>query len=153
MEIVDKVIPDQKLAVINYKGPIEDMDVLIAKLMGWVEAEDVETNGDPFIIYYSPRSSINEEETVFDVGVPIEGDPDGTDLIKIVDMFEHTVLSGLHEGNHDNILKSYEKMVDIAQKENFDIIGSPKEVLIKSSYDVDNDSELITEIQLPIIKM
>ncbi|MDL2246796.1 GyrI-like domain-containing protein [Methanobrevibacter sp. OttesenSCG-928-K11] len=153
MEIVDKVIPDQKLAVINYKGPIVDMDVLIAKLMGWVEAENVKTDGDPFIIYYSPRSSIDEEETVYDIGVPIEGDPDGTDLIKIVDMLEHNVLSGRHEGNQDNILKSYEKMVDMAQKNNFDIIGSPKEVLIKSRYDVDSDDELITEIQLPIIKM
>ena len=31
-----KIIPDQKLAVINYKGPIEDLDILVSKLVGWV---------------------------------------------------------------------------------------------------------------------
>ena len=45
MECVEKQIPDQKLAVINFKGSIEDMDVLVAKLMGWVEEEEIEVIG------------------------------------------------------------------------------------------------------------
>ena len=28
MQIQDKIIPDQKIAVINYKGPISDLEVL-----------------------------------------------------------------------------------------------------------------------------
>ena len=32
MEHEIKIIPDQKLAVINYKGPIEDLDLLVSKL-------------------------------------------------------------------------------------------------------------------------
>ena len=33
MESEVKVIPDQKLAVINYKGPISDLEILISKLI------------------------------------------------------------------------------------------------------------------------
>jgi len=153
MEIVDKVIPDERLAVINYKGPIEDVDVLIAKLLGWVEAEEVETTSEPFIIYYSPRFSYDAEEVVFDIGVNIIGNPDGNDLVKVADLVEHTVLSGIHNGSRENIQESYNQMVEIAEKNNFHIIGSPKEIFIKNHYDVNSEDEIITEIHLPIIKM
>ena len=36
MEICSKTIPDQKLAIINYKGPMGDLDILVSKLMGWM---------------------------------------------------------------------------------------------------------------------
>ena len=76
MEHEIKIIPDQKLAVINYKGPIDDLDILISKLAGWVDAEDVETEGDPFIVYYSPRHEVNDGDGVFDVGIVIRNDAD-----------------------------------------------------------------------------
>ena len=41
MQIQDKIIPDQKIAVINYKGPISDLEVLLSKLMDWVDRKSV----------------------------------------------------------------------------------------------------------------
>lgn len=153
MDIKEKFIDDQKLAVINYKGPLSDLDLLLAKLMGWIESEDIKTEGSPFIIYYSPRASANVGDAVYDVGIPITEDVDGNDLIKIVDLFEHKVLSGIHKGSLDNILDSYEKMVDFSQKNSYDIIGSPKEVLIKNKFNIEEGEDYLTEIQLPVIKM
>jgi len=153
MEIEDKVIPNQKLAIIKNKRPIEDINVVIAKLMGWVESEDVKTLGSPFIIYYSPRFTYDPEEVVFDIGIPISGDPEEKDTIEVVELVEHNVLSGIHKGSYENIKESYEKLIEIADKNNYDIIGSPKEIFLKYQFDVNNEKDLITEIQLPIIKM
>lgn len=153
MQIQDKIIPDQKIAVINYKGPFSDLEVLLSKLMGWVETEEVETIGEPFIIYYSPRHSVNNGDAVFDVGIAIKGDTPAKDIIKTADLFEHGVLSGIHEGSIDNILDSYDTMVRVAQENNYDIIGSPTEVLIKNIHNADSADDYITEIRLPIIKM
>ncbi len=153
MQIQDKVIPDQKIAVINYKGPISDLEILLSKLMGWVETEEVKTIGEPFVIYYSPRYSVNDGNAVFDVGITIEDDAPAKDIIKTADLFEHGVLSGIHEGSIDNILDSYDTMVKVAQENNYDIIGSPTEVLIKNIHNADSEDEYITEIRLPIIKM
>ena len=154
MDFETKKIPDQKLAVINFKGPIEDMDVLVAKLMGWVENDEIEIEGQPFIIYYSPRHKVNEGDAVFDVGIVVGEDSEsyGEDLIRIVDLFEHEVLAGIHEGSYENIMDSYEQLVDYAQNNGLEIIGSPKEVLIKSKYNADDPESYLTEIQLPIIK-
>ena len=45
-------------------------------------------------------------------------------------------LSGIHEGSIDNILDSYDTMVKVAQENNYDIIGSPTEVLIKNIHNL-----------------
>ena len=153
MEHEVKIIPDQKLAVINYKGPIDDLDILVSKLMGWSEAEEVEVISEPFVVYYSPRHEVNDGDAVYDVGIVLKDDADEKDVIRVVDMVGHKVLAGIHEGPTENILDTYSKLVDVAQANNYDIIGSPKEALIKSFHNCDNENEFITEIQLPIIEM
>ena len=153
MESEVKVIPDQKLGVINYKGPISDLDVLLSKLLGWIDAEEIETEGEPFIVYFSPRHEVNQGDAVYDVSIAIKEDADEQDIIRVVDMIEHKVLAGKHYGPTDSIMDTYAKLVDVAQENNYDIIGSPKEVLIKSFFNCDDEKDFITEIQLPIIEM
>lgn len=149
-----KKIPNQKLAVINFKGSIEDMDVLVAKLMGWVENNKIKTKDQPFIIYYSPRHKVTEEDAVFDIGIVVDEDSENydEDLIRIVDLFEHEVLSAVHKGSYEDIMGSYEQLVDYAQNNELEIIGSPKEILIKSKYNSEYPENYLTEIQLPIIR-
>ena len=144
MESEVKVIPEQKLGVINYKGPISDLEILVSKLMGWVDAEEIEYEGEPFVVYFSPRH---------DVSLVIKEDADEKDMIRVVDMIENKVLSGIHYGSVDNIMDTYAELVEIAQANHYDIIGSPKEVLVKNFHNCDDENDFVTEIQLPIIEM
>ncbi|MEE1129110.1 MAG: GyrI-like domain-containing protein [Methanobrevibacter sp.] len=153
MESEVKVIPEQKLAVINYKGPISDLEILVSKLMGWVDAEEIEYEGEPFIVYFSPRHEVNQGDAVYDVSIAIKEDADEKDMIRVVDMIENKVLSGVHYGPADTIMDTYAELVEIAQKNHYDIIGSPKEVLIKNFHNCDDEKDYVTEIQLPIIEM
>lgn len=153
MDYEVKVIPEQKLGVINCKTPIEDLGVFLSMLMGWVDAEEIETDGEPFIVYFSPRHEVNQGDAVYDVSIAIKEDAEETDRIRVVDMIENKVLAGKHYGSTDNIMDTYAQLVEVAQENNYDIIGSPKEVLIKSFHNCNNEDEFITEIQLPIIEM
>ena len=153
MDYEVKVIPEQKLGVINCKTPIEDLGVFLSILMDWVDTEDIETDGDPFIVYFSPRHEVNQGDVVYDVSIPIKQDAEETDRIRVVDMIENKVLSGMHYGSTENIMDTYAELVEVAQSNNYDIIGSPKEVLIKNFYNCDDEKDFITEIQLPIIEM
>ena len=141
MEIKEKTIEDQKVAIMNYKGSLNDMEVLIGKLTGWVEVEEIETIGNLFAIFYN-KIPINPEL-----------DPDETEEIRIVNIIEHNVLSGIHNGSLDNIQETYNVMAEYSIENKYDIIGSPKEVYIKNKYEVDNEEDMVTEIQLPVIKM
>ena len=153
MESEVKLIPEQKLAVINCKTPISDLGIFLSMLMGWVDAEGIETDGDPFIVYFSPRHEVNDGDAVFDVSIPIKKDANETDRVRVVDMIENKVLSGIHYGPADDIMSTSEKLVEIAQENHYDIIGSPKEVLIKNVHNCENEKDYVTEIQLPIIEM
>ena len=153
MESEVKLIPEQKLAVINCKTPISDLGIFLSMLVGWVDAEGIETDGDPFIVYFSPRHEVNDGDAVFDVSIPIKKDANETDRVRVVDMIENKVLSGIHDGPADDIMSTYEKLVEIAQENHYDIIGSPKEVLIKNVHNCENEKDYVTEIQLPIIEM
>ena len=153
MDYEVKVIPEQKLGVINCKTPIEDLGIFLSMLMGWVDAEEIETEGEPFIVYFSPRHEVNQGDAVYDVSIAIKEDADGTEKIRVVDMIENKVLAGRHYGSTDSIMDTYAQLVEVAQENNYDIIGSPKEVLIKGIHNCDNEEDYITEIQLPIIEM
>ena len=153
MDYEVKVIPEQKLGVINCKTPIDDLGVFLSMLMGWVDAEEIETEGEPFIVYFSPRHEVNEGDVVYDVSIPIKDDAEETDRIRVVDMIENKVLAVKHYGSTDNIMDTYAELVEISQKNNYDIIGSPKEVLIKNFHNCDDEEDFVTEIQLPIIEM
>ena len=155
MEIKEKTMEDQKVAIMNYKGSLNDMEVLIGKLTGWVEVEEIETIGNLFAIFYNNPRTAKENEVVYDVGIPINPDldPDETEEIRIVNIIEHKVLSGIHKGSLDNIQETYNIMAEYSIENKYDIIGSPKEVYIKNKFEVENEDDMITEIQLPVIKM
>ena len=153
MDYEVKMIPEQKLGVINCKTPIEDLGIFLSILMDWVDTEEIVTDGEPFIVYFSPRHEVGQGNVVYDVSIPLKGDPDETDRIRVVDMIENKVLAATHYGSTDTIMDTYAKLVEVAQENHYDIIGSPKEVLIKGLHNCDNEDEYITEIQLPIIEM
>ena len=153
MDYEVKVIPEQKLGVINCKTPIGDLEVFLSMLMDWVDTEDIETDGAPFIVYFSPRHEVNQGDVVYDVSIPLKGNPDETERIRVVDMIENKVLAARHFGPTDSIMDTYAELVEVAQANHYDIIGSPKEVLIKGVYNCDDEKDYVTEIQLPIIEM
>jgi effector-binding domain-containing protein len=154
MKIEDKVIEEQRLAIINYKGNVEDMGILIEKLMAWTVLEKVQVMGPPFAIYYTQAQNTAPEEMIYDMGIPISKDTELSDdgEIKVVDLIEHRTLSIMHKGSYKELPNSYKEMVEYSIKNNYDIIGSPKEIYFNSPYEVLED-ELLTEIQFPVIKM
>ncbi len=153
MDYEVKVIPEQKLGVINCKTPIDDLEIFLNMLLEWVITEDIETEGEPFIVYFSPRHEVNQGDVVYDVSIALKQDGEETDRIRVVDMIENKVLAGKHYGSTDSIMDTYAELVEIAQANHYDIIGSPKEVLIKGFHNCDDEKDYITEIQLPIIEM
>ena len=154
MKIEDKVIEEQRLAIINYKGNVEYMGILIEKLMAWATNEKIQVMGPPFAIYYTQAQNTDPEEMIYDMGIPVSKDTELSEEreIKVVDLIEHRTLSIMHKGSYKEIGNSYKEMVDYSIKNNYDIIGSPKEIYYNSPYEVPEE-ELLTEIQFPVIKM
>ena len=148
--IQEKKIPEEKIVVMKNKGTKNDIPTFLSQLSGWIEANFIKTKGEYFTLYYTlPK---NENETiVYDLGVPInpETDTNGDKNIEVATLGEHTVISGIHEGEHDNIRETYDEIIKYCQENKYDIIGAPKEIFITDPL----DDNRVTEIQIPVIKM
>ena len=151
MQIEEKKVNEEQSALIKHKGSADELVGLINELMAWIEDNEIEVAGLPFAIYYTIPQK-REDILVYDVGVPVSGDVAGTDRIAIGSVPEHTVLSGKYKGAHNEIKSAYDKMVDFVNNSDYDVIGSPREVYHNLPDEVE-DSELITEIQFPVINM
>ncbi|MDR0900694.1 MAG: GyrI-like domain-containing protein, partial [Methanobrevibacter sp.] len=150
MKIEDKIIEEERLAIINYKGSVEDMGILLSKLTTWAEINEIELTGPPFAIYYTSPEKVAPEEMIYDMGFPVAKDTDleDKDEIKVVELLEHRVIATTHKGSYKGLSKAYKEMVEFSIKNNYDIIGSPKEVYFNSPHEVPEE-ELLTEIQFP----
>jgi len=154
MKVKDKIISDEKLAIINHKGKVESMRILIEKLMRWAGANKVQITGAPFAIYYTSPENTTPKEMVYDIGIPVSKEvelSEEEDII-VVELLKHRVLSTTHRGSYKCLSNTYKEMVEYSVKNNYDIIGSPKEIYFNRLYEVPN-GELLTEIQFPVIKM
>jgi AraC family transcriptional regulator len=154
MKIEDKIIEEERLAIMNYKGNVEDMGILLGKLMAWAEVNKVQVVGAPFAIYYTSLENTDPENMIYDMGIPVSKETELSEEgeIKVVDLLEHRVLSTTHKGSYKELSKSYKEMVEHSIKNNYDIIGSPKEIYFNSPHEV-QEEDLLTEIQFPVIKM
>lgn len=151
MQIEEKKVDEEQSTLIKHKGSSKDLVGLINELMAWIEDNEIEVAGQPFAIYYGIPQK-RDDILVYDVGVPVSGDVVGTDRIAVGSVPEHTVLSGKYKGAHYEIKSAYDEMVDFVNNSTYDVIGSPREVYHNLPDEVE-DSELITEIQFPVINM
>lgn len=151
MQIEEKKVYEEQSALIKHKGSVDDLMGLINELMAWLEDNEIKMAGLPFAIYYTIPQK-REDILVYDVGVPVSGDIVGNDRIAVGSVPEHTVLSGKYKGDYNKIKSAYDEMVNFVNNSTYDVIGSPREVYHNLPDEVE-DSELITEIQFPVINM
>jgi effector-binding domain-containing protein len=151
MHIEEKVVEEEQLALINHRGAPEDMGKLIYEISAWAEDNKITLSGPPFAIYYtSPQD--NAEDIVYDIGFPVAGEVVGNERIIIANVPEHKVVYALHKGPYADIPLVYQSLVEFVMINKYDVIGSPKEIYFNSPEEV-SASELLTEVQFPVIKM
>lgn len=150
MKIESKTIEEKQVASISYLGPVEDMGGLIEELIGFVMKMMLEITGPPFVVYYTNPMEVAPEKMEYDVGIPFKGDLKDEGKISVKILPEHQVLSSIHQGPYQEVGSVYGMMMEHIFKEGYEIIGVPREVYLNSPGEVP-ESELLTEIQFPII--
>ena len=90
MEIKEKTIEEQKIAIINYKGSLKDMEILMSKLLTWIDVKEVDTEGELFAIFYNNPRTVNENEVVYDgnTNATLKFVDNGTAVYSIVNVVE-----------------------------------------------------------------
>jgi len=152
MEIKEKRIEDVKVAYIPYRGSYDKIPVLMGEIVLWLMDKGLEMTGMVFGTYYNSPEDVSEEELQYEIGASFAGDAEQEGKVGIKDIPGHTVLAAMHKGPYTEVGPVIHALVDYAVKNGYDIVGPITEVYLNSPMEVP-ESELLTEVRLPVIKI
>ncbi|ABC57728.1 MULTISPECIES: GyrI-like domain-containing protein [Methanosphaera] len=158
MDIVEKRIPDQKVAYVPHIDSFSKLPEFIEEVGQLISENKLEAVGFPYGSYDNDLEEYAENRQIFEVGMPIkdfyaDGKPAGRiGKLGLKELTEHTVLSGKHKGSHKNFNETVKKIVKYAVENQYDIVGPITEIYLPANENTPVE-EIETEVQLPVIYM
>jgi effector-binding domain-containing protein len=148
-EIVEKHVPDIRIAGIRWKGRYCETGQYFGRLC---RAVGRHIAGKPFNLYYD--EGYKEEDADVESCVPVrEGReirvPEG---ISIRTLPGGRVVSIVHKGPYDQLGRSYEKIATYLKEKSYNVTTPPREIYIKGPGMIfkGNPKNYLTEIQFPV---
>jgi effector-binding domain-containing protein len=151
MEVIEKRIEEAKVAYIPYKGSYEEIPNLMQEVAQWVIDKGLQMTGRVYGTYYNSPEDVSEEDLQYEIGFSFTGNAEPEGKIGIKEIPEHSVLAAMHKGPYTEVGPVIHGVVDYAIKNGYEIVGPVTEVYLNDPMEV-SDSELLTEVQFPVIK-
>ena len=152
MDVIEKRIEETKVAYIPYSGSYDRIPEYIQEVGQWVMEKGLEMTGRVYGTYFNSPEDVAEEDLQYEIGFSFAGDAMPEGKIGIKEIPEHTVLSAMHQGPYTEVGPVIHAVVDYAVENGYDIVGPVTEVYLNDPAEVP-ESELLTEVQFPVIKV
>jgi len=152
MEVIEKRVEEAKVAYIPYMGSYDKIPELIQEVGEWVANKGLQMTGRVYGTYFNSPEDTAEEKLQYEIGFSFAGDTVPEGKVGIKEIPEHTVLAAMHKGPYTEVGPVIHGVVDYAVKNGYDIVGPVTEVYLNSPLEVP-ESELLTEVQFPVIKI
>ncbi len=148
-EIVEKNVPDMRIASIRWKGRYGECGRQMGRLAKSLYRY---LTGKPFNMYYD--EGFKEEDADIETCYPVREDkeiaaPEGIAIRKLPG---GKVVSIIHKGPYDQLGRSYEKISAYLKQKNYRVAAPPREIYIKGPGMIfkGNPKKYLTEIQFPV---
>ena len=151
MEVIEKRIEEFKAAYVPYKGSYDKIPELMQKVGEWLAQKNVEMTGVVYGTYYNTPEEVAEEDLQYEIGFSLAGEVYQDSEVGVKEIPAHTVLAAMHQGPYTEVGPVIHAVVDYAVKNGYDIVGPITEIYLNDPSLTPAD-ELLTEVQLPVIK-
>jgi AraC family transcriptional regulator len=151
MEIKLKKTRATRVAVVSQVGPYSEAGKIYGEIAKWLEEKRLKITGPPFGWFYDNPEEIEPHRLRSEVGFPFKGEAKPEGNIKIKEIPAQEVFFMSHKGPYSEVGPSYTALFQHAREKGYIPSGCPMEIYLNDPAKVP-ESELITEIQLPIKK-
>ncbi|MBM4241043.1 MAG: GyrI-like domain-containing protein [Euryarchaeota archaeon] len=152
MEIKEKRIEEMRVAYTPYRGSYDKIPELMGEVVDWLMNKGLQMTGMIYGTYYNSPEDVPEEDLQYEIGASFDGDAQQEGRVGVKELPEHTVLAAMHKGPYTEVGPVIHAIVKYAVKNGYDIVGPITEVYLNSPMEVP-ESELLTEVRLPVIKI
>jgi effector-binding domain-containing protein len=151
MNVEEKRIEAAKVAYIPYRGSYEKIPELIQKVGQWVTDHGLDIAGLVYGTYYNTPEEVAEEDLQYEIGFSFAGEAQQDGQVGVKEIPAHTVLAAMHQGPYTDVGPVIHTVVEYAVENGYDIVGPITEIYLNDPNSTPED-ELLTEVQLPVIK-
>lgn len=151
MTIEVKKVDEYQVAFIPVKGSYEKIPETLGEVVEWLMTKNVEIQMPIYGLYYNSPMEVSEDELEWEVGAAFMGDLEGKGKIQVKTVPEHTVVSTVFKGPFSEANSVYGDMFEFAASNGYEIAGPVLESYLNSPDEVP-ESELLTEVQFPVVK-
>ncbi len=154
-EITVKTIEPRTVAYKGVKGSFKLIPGTIGEVVGWIMQRGLSMSGPPVGVYYNDPSQVAEEDLVWEIQWPLDGDvgtsePDGQGVgVKRVESYE--VAFTVHTGPYDQVGPVYAAIAEWIPENGYEFAGAPEEVYLNDPT-AEPKEEPLTEIRFPVKK-
>lgn len=151
MEIVEKKLGKRQVAYITYKGPYDEVPVLMGEVVGFIMAKGLQIMGPPFGVYFNSPQEVPVEDLMYEIAMPFAGEAKEEARVKIKTVPEQLVLSTVYKGPYSECGMAIGAVAQYAYQNGYEIIGPPMETYLSDPNETP-ELELLTEISFPVMK-
>ena len=151
MEVKLKKTEQMQVAIISHVGPYGEAGKHYQTIAKWLNNKDLQIAGPPLGWFYDNPEEVPAHKLRSEVGFPFKGTVIPEANIKIKKVPAQTVLYVMHRGPYSQVGPAYTALFEHARKQGYTPLGCPMEIYLNDPAKVP-ESELLTEIQLPIKK-
>jgi len=140
-----------QIATVRHVGPYGEAGKLYREIAKWLKQKQLQITGPPLGWFYDNPEEVPAHKLRSEVGFSFKGEvrPEGNIKIKTIPAQE--VLCTIHKGPYSEVGPAYAALFEYARKKGYKPLGCPMEIYLNDPAKV-SESELLTEIQLPIKK-
>ena len=151
MEVKLKKTEPMQAATMSHIGPYSEAGKLYKEIAGWLKQKQLKITGPPLGWFYDNPEEVPAHKLRSEVGFPFKGKATLEGNIKIKKIPAQTVLYVMHKGPYREVGQAYRTLYQHAIEKGYTPLGHPMEIYLNDPAKVP-ESELLTEIQLPVEK-
>lgn len=151
MEVKLKRTKPVRVAVVSHVGPYSEAGKHYREIAKWLRQKKLKIVGPPFGWFYNNPEEVPAHKLRSEVGFPFKGEAKPEGNIKIKEIPAQDVISLVHKGPYSEVGPSYAALFQYAREKDYMPLGCPMEIYLNDPTKVP-ESELLTEIQLPVKK-
>lgn len=151
MEVKLKKTESRQVAVVSHVGPYNQVGKLYEEIAKWLRQKQLRITGPPLGWFYDNPEETQAHELRSEVGFPFKGEAKPEGNIRIKKIPAQNVLSTIHKGPYSEVGPAYAALSQFVNEKGYIPLGCPVEIYLNDPTKVP-ESELLTEIQLPVKK-
>jgi len=149
---VVKSVPPRTAICIEHTGSYDQIGTVYRQLREWARKKGVKVTGPGTTIFHTPPSEHGSESAVFEVCLPVEGEPAGEGKVRVRRLAGGMVASVRVTGPYSQVPAHYTEMLAWLSSQGLEPSGAPREVYVRrpDASPGGGSESFLTEIQFPV---